>query len=57
MNPPLNVVARWTDPDIAVAPIADAGARRISRGGARPRLVLATFIKRARAMHDEGLFG
>lgn len=56
VNRPLNVVAGWLDPDITLAQLADAGAKRISVGGALSRLALATFTNAARAMHDEGSF-
>lgn len=56
VNRPLNVVAGWLDPDITLAQLADAGAKRISVGGALSCLALATFTNAARAMHDEGSF-
>jgi 2-methylisocitrate lyase-like PEP mutase family enzyme len=53
---PFNVVTGWLDPAITLTQLADAGAKRISVGGALSRLVLATFTEAARAMHDEGSF-
>jgi 2-methylisocitrate lyase-like PEP mutase family enzyme len=56
VNRPFNVVTGWLDPDITLAQLADAGAKRISVGGALSRLVLATFTNTVRVMHDEGSF-
>jgi 2-methylisocitrate lyase-like PEP mutase family enzyme len=56
VNRPFNIVTGWLDPDLTVAQLADAGAKRISVGGALSRLVLATFTEAARAMRDEGSF-
>lgn len=53
---PVNVVTGWLDPDITVAQLGDAGARRVSVGGALSRLALATFVDAARAMKERGSF-
>ena len=53
---PLNVVSGWIEPDLTAAQLAQAGAKRISVGGALSRLVLATFIDAARAMRADGSF-
>ena len=53
---PVNVVTGWLDPDITLAQLSEAGAKRISVGGALARHVLATFVKASRAMHDQGSF-
>jgi 2-methylisocitrate lyase-like PEP mutase family enzyme len=53
---PFNVVTGWLDPDITAADLADAGAKRISVGGALSRLALATFAKASRAMKEQGSF-
>jgi 2-methylisocitrate lyase-like PEP mutase family enzyme len=39
-----------------LAQLAEAGAKRISVGGALSRLALATFINAARAMQQNGSF-
>jgi 2-methylisocitrate lyase-like PEP mutase family enzyme len=53
---PVNVVTGWLDPVITVAQLGEAGAKRISVGGALSRLVLATFVKAGQAMKEEGSF-
>jgi 2-methylisocitrate lyase-like PEP mutase family enzyme len=53
---PFNVVTGWLDPDITMSQLNDAGAKRISVGGALSRLALATFMNAARAMQTEGSF-
>jgi 2-methylisocitrate lyase-like PEP mutase family enzyme len=53
---PFNVVTGWLDPSITAAQLAEAGAKRISVGGALSRLALATFVGAARAMKDQGSF-
>ncbi|HLJ18603.1 MAG TPA: isocitrate lyase/phosphoenolpyruvate mutase family protein [Stellaceae bacterium] len=53
---PVNVVTGWLDPDITLAQLSEAGARRISVGGALARHVLASFVKASRAMRDHGSF-
>lgn len=53
---PVNVVTGWLDPDITVAQLAEAGAKRISVGGALSRLALATFMAAGRAMKAQGSF-
>lgn len=53
---PVNVVTGWLDPDITLAQLSAAGAKRISVGGALSRLVLASFVEAARAMREQGSF-
>ncbi len=53
---PVNAVTGWLDPDITLAQLSAAGAKRISVGGALSRLVLATFVEAARAMREHGSF-
>lgn len=53
---PVNVVTGWLDPDITAAQLAEAGAKRISVGGALSRLALATFLAAGRAMKEQGSF-
>jgi 2-methylisocitrate lyase-like PEP mutase family enzyme len=53
---PVNVVTGWLDPDITLAQLSEAGARRISVGGALSRLTLATFVNAGRAMQQHGSF-
>jgi len=49
---PVNVVTGWLDPDITLPQLAQAGAKRVSVGGALSRLILTTFVTAARAMHE-----
>ncbi len=53
---PLNIVAGYIEPDITLAQLSEAGAKRISVGGALSRLALATFVKAGRAMKEQGSF-
>jgi 2-methylisocitrate lyase-like PEP mutase family enzyme len=53
---PFNIVTGWLDPDITAAQLADAGAKRISVGGALSRLAMATFLDAGRAMQQDGSF-
>ena len=53
---PVNVVTGWLDPDITLSQLSEAGAKRISVGGALARHVLATFVKASRAMQEHGSF-
>jgi 2-methylisocitrate lyase-like PEP mutase family enzyme len=53
---PVNVVTGWLDPDITLAQLGDAGAKRISVGGALARHVLALFVKASRSMQEHGSF-
>jgi 2-methylisocitrate lyase-like PEP mutase family enzyme len=53
---PFNVVTGWLDPDITAAQLAEAGAKRISVGGALSRLALAAFVNAGRPMQAEGSF-
>jgi 2-methylisocitrate lyase-like PEP mutase family enzyme len=56
VNRPVNVVTGWLDPDITLAQLSAAGAKRISVGGALSRLALATVVDAARAMQKQGSF-
>jgi len=56
VNRPVNVVTGWLDPAITAAELTEAGAKRISVGGALSRLALAAFVKGARAMKEQGSF-
>jgi 2-methylisocitrate lyase-like PEP mutase family enzyme len=56
VNRPVNVVTGWLDPDITLAQLSEAGAKRISVGGALSRLALATFVNAAQAMRQHGSF-
>jgi 2-methylisocitrate lyase-like PEP mutase family enzyme len=53
---PFNIVTGWLDPDITALQLAEAGAKRISVGGALSRLALATFVGAGRAMAEQGSF-
>src|SRR5580658_3924148 len=53
---PVNVVTGWLDPDITLGQLGEAGAKRVSVGGALSRLALASFVKAARAMQEQGSF-
>jgi 2-methylisocitrate lyase-like PEP mutase family enzyme len=53
---PFNVVTGWLDPAITASQLAEAGAKRISVGGALSRLALATFVSAAKAMKGQGSF-
>jgi 2-methylisocitrate lyase-like PEP mutase family enzyme len=53
---PVNVLTGLLDPDITLKELSDAGAKRISVGGALSRLVLGAFVKVAREMHVHGSF-
>lgn len=53
---PFNIVTGWLDPDITASQLAEAGAKRISVGGALSRLALATFVEAGRAMVQQGSF-
>ena len=53
---PFNVVTGWLDPDITAVQLAEAGAKRISVGGALSRLAMATFVDAGRAMREDGSF-
>jgi 2-methylisocitrate lyase-like PEP mutase family enzyme len=54
---PLNVVIGMLEPGITAEQLAQAGAKRISVGGALSRLALAHFLKGAREMKEQGSFG
>jgi 2-methylisocitrate lyase-like PEP mutase family enzyme len=53
---PFNIVTGWLDPGITASQLAEAGAKRISVGGALSRLALATFAGAGRAMAEQGSF-
>lgn len=53
---PFNVVTGWLERDITAAQLAEAGAKRISVGGALNRLALAGFMNGVRAMKEQGSF-
>ncbi|MDP1750692.1 MAG: isocitrate lyase/phosphoenolpyruvate mutase family protein [Reyranella sp.] len=53
---PFNVVTGWLDPDITATQLAEAGAKRISVGGALSRLALAALVGAGRAMKEQGSF-
>jgi len=53
---PFNIVTGWLDPDITAPQLAEAGAKRISVGGALSRLALAAFVGAGRAMAEQGSF-
>ena len=56
VNRPVNVVTGWLDPDITLAQLSAAGAKRVSVGGALSRLALARFVEAAKAMQNQGSF-
>src|SRR5215472_15205170 len=53
---PVNVVTGWLDPDITLSQLGEAGAKRISVGGALARHVLATFVRASCDMRNQGSF-
>lgn len=53
---PLNVVMSAADPALTAAQLAKAGVRRISIGGALSRLALASVLKAAHEMKEQGGF-
>jgi 2-methylisocitrate lyase-like PEP mutase family enzyme len=53
---PVNVVTGWLNPDITAAQLAEAGAKRISVGGALSRLAFAAVADAGRAMQADGSF-
>ncbi len=54
ISTPLSVVAM--SPDLSVAKLAEAGARRVSIGGAMAMAAYAALIEGAREMKEEGTF-
>jgi 2-methylisocitrate lyase-like PEP mutase family enzyme len=54
---PLNVLVATLDPAITVAQLAEAGAKRLSVGGALSRLALAAFLDGARELKERGTLG
>jgi 2-methylisocitrate lyase-like PEP mutase family enzyme len=53
---PLNVVMSAADPTLTAAQLAKAGVKRISVGGALSRLALASFLRAAHDMKEQGRF-
>ena len=53
---PLNVVMSAADPSLTAAQLGKAGVKRISVGGALSRLALASFLKAAHEMKEQGGF-
>src|SRR3954451_24189049 len=53
---PLNVVMSAADPALTAAQLAQAGVKRISIGGALSRLALASVLKAAHEMKEQGGF-
>jgi 2-methylisocitrate lyase-like PEP mutase family enzyme len=53
---PLNVVMSAADPTLTAAQLAKAGVRRISIGGALSRLALASVLRAAHEMKEQGGF-
>lgn len=53
---PLNVVMSAADPTLTAAQLAKAGVKRISVGGALSRLALASFLRAAHEMKEQGRF-
>ena len=56
VNRPVNVVTGWLNPDITLAELSEAGAKRISVGGALSRLTLSILIKAGQDMQERGSF-
>jgi 2-methylisocitrate lyase-like PEP mutase family enzyme len=53
---PLNVVMSAADPALTAAQLAQAGVKRISIGGALSRLALASVLRAAHEMKEQGGF-
>jgi hypothetical protein len=56
VNRPVNVVTGWLDPDITLAQLSEAGAKRVSVGRALSRPAVATFVDTSKAMRESGSF-
>ncbi len=56
VSKPVNVLMGTAEPSITLAQLAEAGAKRISVGGALSRLALGAFLKGAREMKERGGF-
>ncbi len=56
VSKPVNVLMGAADPSITLAQLAEAGAKRISIGGALSRLALGAFLRGAREMKETGGF-
>ncbi|MFI9269513.1 isocitrate lyase/phosphoenolpyruvate mutase family protein [Kitasatospora sp. NPDC052896] len=54
---PVNVLAGGAGPRLSVAELSDLGVRRISLGSAFPRAALATVLRAAREIQQDGTFG
>ena len=53
---PFNLVMGFADPTLTVEQLSAAGVKRISVGGALSRCALATFLRCAREMKEQGSF-
>ena len=53
---PLNVVMSAADPALTADQLGKAGVKRISVGGALSRLALASFLRGAHEMKEQGGF-
>jgi 2-methylisocitrate lyase-like PEP mutase family enzyme len=56
LNKPVNVLATLVK-EVTVAELADAGAKRISVGGALARAAITTLLRAGAEMRDHGSFG
>lgn len=56
LKKPFNLVMGFADPTLTMEQLAAAGVKRISVGGALSRVALATFLKCAREMKENGSF-
>jgi 2-methylisocitrate lyase-like PEP mutase family enzyme len=56
VDKPVNVLAPQVR-SATVAALGEAGARRLSTGGALARAAITTFLRAARELHGEGTFG
>ncbi len=56
LRKPFNLVMGFADPTLTVEQLSAAGVKRISVGGALSRCALATFLRCAREMKEQGSF-
>jgi 2-methylisocitrate lyase-like PEP mutase family enzyme len=56
LSKPLNVVMSAADPALSAAQLSQIGVKRISIGGSLSRLALASVLRAAREMKEEGRF-
>jgi 2-methylisocitrate lyase-like PEP mutase family enzyme len=56
LRKPFNLVMGFADPTLTVEQLSAAGVKRISVGGALSRVALASFLKCAREMKENGSF-